>query len=102
MKVLMLLIFEVITLTTCTDGWMVDQYFDIFPNPPCRSATRDKTCSQITNLLQNFVVEFEGPELQAGGQGIDGGQGQQELLGCSQRDVRIGQLSLLDLQLLLL
>lgn len=53
-------------------------------------------------LLQSLVVEFKGPELEAGGQGADGGQAEQELLRRAQRDVRIGQLSLLDLLLLLL
>ncbi len=56
----------------------------------------------VCYLLQSLVVEFEGPELQTGGQGADGGQAAQELLCRAQGDVRIGQLSLLDLLLLLL
>ena len=58
-------------------------------------------CVCVCYLLQGLVVEFEGPELQAGGQGTDGGQAEQELLRRAQRNVRIGQLSLLDLLLLL-
>lgn len=59
-------------------------------------------CNQLAYLLQSLVVQFEGPELKAGGQAIDGGQGEQELLCCAQREVGIGELSLLDLLLLLL
>lgn len=59
-------------------------------------------CNQLVYLLQSLVVQFEGPELKAGGQAVDGGQGEQELLCCAQREVRIGELSLLDLLLLLL
>ncbi len=58
-------------------------------------------CVFVCHLLQGLVVEFEGPELQAGDQGTDGGQAEQELLRCAQGNVRIGQLSLLDLLLLL-
>lgn len=59
-------------------------------------------CNQLVYLLQSLVVQFEGPELKAGGQAVDGGQGEQELLCCAQREVGIGELSLLDLLLLLL
>lgn len=71
----MLLIFEDIMLTR-TDGWMswYLQYISDSPFSLCIEGQK-WTCSQITNLLQNFVVEFEGPELQTGCQGIDGGQG---------------------------
>lgn len=55
-----------------------------------------------TDLLQGLIVEFESPELQSGGQGTNGGQAEQELLSCSQRNIGIGRLGLLDLQLLLL
>lgn len=55
-----------------------------------------------TDLLQDLIVEFESPELQSGGQGTNGGQAGQELLSCSQRNIGIGLMGLLDLQLLLL
>lgn len=55
-----------------------------------------------TDLLQGLIVEFESPELQSGDEGTNGGQAEQELLSCSQRNIRIGHLSLLHLQFLLL
>lgn len=64
--------------------------------------TKTLWISRIAHLLQHLIVQFERPELQAGGQGSDGGQGKEELLCCAQGDVRIGHLSLLDLLLLLL
>lgn len=54
------------------------------------------------HLFRHLVVHLEGPELKAGGQLADGGQGEQELLSGTQRDVRVCQLGLLDLLLLLL
>lgn len=54
------------------------------------------------HLFRHFVVHLEGPELKAGGELADGGQGEQELLSGTQRHVRVCQLGLLDLLLLLL
>lgn len=61
-----------------------------------------KANKDLENLLQALVVEFKSPELQACREATDGGQSQQELLCCTQRHVRIGQLCLLDPLLLFL
>lgn len=55
-----------------------------------------------TDLLSGLVVHLESPELESGGELANGGQREEELLCRAQRDVRVGQLGLLDLLLLLL
>lgn len=67
-----------------------------------RELLLNKNQQSIAHLLQGLVVELEGPELQACCEGADGGQREQELFCCAQGHVWIGQLSLLDLLLLLL
>lgn len=55
-----------------------------------------------SDLLNNFIVHLECPQLQASRQLCDGGEGEKELFSAAQGDSRVDQLSFLDLLLLLL
>lgn len=56
----------------------------------------------MSDLLNKLVVHLERPQLQASRQLCDGGEGEKELLGAAQGNIRVHQLSLLDPLLLLL
>lgn len=61
----------------------------------------DKT-GNVSDLLDKLIVHLECPQLQASRQLSDGGEGEKELLGAAQGNIRVDQLSLLDPLLLLL
>ncbi len=56
----------------------------------------------VSDLLNKLIVHLECPQLQAGRQLSDGGKGEKELFRAAQGNIRVDQLSLLDLLLLLL
>ena len=56
----------------------------------------------VSDLLNKLIVHLECPQLQASRQLCDGGEGEKELLSAAQGNIRVDQLSLLDLLLLLL
>lgn len=60
-----------------------------------------KVNRNVSDLLDKLIVHLECPQLQASRQLCDGGEGEKELFGTAQGNIRVDQLSLLDPLLLL-